>query len=524
MSIRYKEKMTEMKMDRQHFCMGCMHPLREQGNCPFCDFLPEKYKATPRCLPLGVILENRYLIGKVIGEGSSGITYIGKDLVLNMTIAVKEYFPLHLVSRDTRKELDNNVYVLAGEENKAYQKGLKQFYREAKILSDFHMMDGIVTVRDFFYANKTGYLVMDYINGMTLKKYIRQNGPMSSEDVLRLIKPVIVSLEAVHKEGILHRDISPDNILLTAEGKLILIDFGSARHENLSLTQSLTVMFKRGYTAEEQYRSQGKQGPYSDVYSLCATIYFMMTGIVPNEAIERILKDKLVPLSSVPNVHLSRWQSSVIMKGMEIYARNRYQTMQELNEALYPRRKWFSFISNNGIFFVRHILPVLIFVFVIFTGINTIGHINRMSSDDKTKNPVSASTEPTFLLESSNTTKEIIPSSTTPEATKQETFVSVPDVTNLSVSGAKKRLKQHRLKWKIQYKTTTGKIGIVLRQDKKANSRQKENTVVYLTISRQKGAKKAASVPDSTTSAPVSTSDSTKRSDRNKDDFVATIP
>ena len=194
--------MTEMKMDRQHFCMGCMHPLREQGNCPFCDFLPEKYKATPRCLPLGVILENRYLIGKVIGEGSSGITYIGKDLVLNMTIAVKEYFPLHLVSRDTRKELDNNVYVLAGEENKAYQKGLKQFYREAKILSDFHMMDGIVTVRDFFYANKTDYLVMDYINGMTLKKYIRQNGPMSSEDVLRLIKPVIVSLEAVHKEGI----------------------------------------------------------------------------------------------------------------------------------------------------------------------------------------------------------------------------------------------------------------------------------------------------------------------------------
>ena len=212
------------------------------------------------------------------------------------------------------------------------------------------------------------------------------------------------------------------------------------------------------------------------------------------------------------------------MKGMEIYARNRYQTMQELNEALYPRRKWFSFISNNGIFFVRHILPVLIFVFVILTGINTIGHINRMSSDDKTKNPVSASTEPTFLLESSNTTKEISSSSPTPEATKQEAFVSVPDLTNLSVSGAKKRLKQHRLKWKIQYKTTTGKTGIVLRQDKKANSRQKENTVVYLTISRQKGAKKAASVPDSTTSAPVSTSDSTKRSDRNKDDFVATIP
>jgi len=118
------------------------------------NFLPEKYKVTPRCLPLGVILEKRYLIGKVIGEGSSGITYIGKDLVLNMTIAVKEYFPLHLVSRDTRKELDNNVYVLAGEENKAYQKGLKQFYREAKILSDFHMMDGIVTVRDFFLCKQ----------------------------------------------------------------------------------------------------------------------------------------------------------------------------------------------------------------------------------------------------------------------------------------------------------------------------------------------------------------------------------
>lgn len=514
-----------MKMNKQHFCMGCMRPLNAQGSCSFCDFSLEEYNTTPRCLPMGEILEDRYLIGRVIGEGSSGITYIGKDLVLDITIAIKEYFPLHLVSRDTREGVDNNVYVLAGEENKAYQKGLKQFYKEAKILSDFHMMDGIVTVRDFFYANKTAYLVMDYINGMTLKKYIRQNGPMPPEEVLRLIKPVIVSLEAVHKEGILHRDISPDNILLTTDGKLILIDFGSARHENLSLTQSLTVMFKRGYTAEEQYRSQGKQGPYSDVYSLCATIYFMLTGIVPNEAIERILKDRLVPLSSIPDVHLSRWQSSVIMKGMEIYTRNRYQNMQELKEALYPKRKWFSFIGNrDGILFVRHVLPVLILVLIILAGVNTIGHINRVHSDDKAKETVSVSAKPTAFLESSNTTKETIPPSATPEPTQKENLVTVPDVTNLSASKAKKRLKQHRLKWSIQYKTTTKKSGIVLKQDKKADSMQKENTIVSLTVSRQKTAKKASPVPDGATSAPVSTSGSTKRSDRNKDDFVATIP
>ena len=508
-------------IDTEHLCPGCMQ-LRDHmdGSCQVCGY-PEKHLTVKGSLPVFSILAGRYLLGCPLGKGGFGITYIAMDLPTEQIVAIKEFFPADLAVRDSDEE-----QVLPVNEEKAlyFRTGMRSFSEEGRLLSLCASIPGIVPFREMLQANGTAYLVMDYINGMTLKKYIRQNGPMPSEDVLRLIKPVIVSLEAVHKEGILHRDISPDNILLTAEGKLILIDFGSARHENLSLTQSLTVMFKRGYTAEEQYRSQGKQGPYSDVYSLCATIYFMMTGIVPNEAIERILKDKLVPLSSVPNVHLSRWQSSVIMKGMEIYARNRYQTMQELNEALYPRRKWFSFISNNGIFFVRHILPVLIFVFVIFTGINTIGHINRMSSDDKTKNPVSASTEPTFLLESNNTTKEIIPSSTTPEATKQETFVSVPDVTNLSVSGAKKRLKQHRLKWKIQYKTTTGKIGIVLRQDKKANSRQKENTVVYLTISRQKGAKKAASVPDSTTSAPVSTSDSTKRSDRSMDDFVATIP
>ncbi len=322
-----------MEKRQKDFCMGCMNPLDGDRHC-ICGFSIDDYKVSARCLPPGTLLTERYLVGRVIGEGSFGITYIGRDLLLGIIIAIKEYFPLSYGSRDVRKE-EEAIYIY--QDNG--KKGLEHFYKEAKLLSQFHMLDGIVTVRDFFYANETAYIVMDYIKGITLKEYVKKNGAVEGKEALAMMEPVIRSLYIIHQADIIHRDISPDNLLLTEQKELVLVDFGSARVEDSAMTQSMTVMFKRGYTPKEQYLRRGKLGAWSDIYSLCATMYFMLTGIVPNEAIERMLQDTIVPLSKMSSVSLAQKQKSAIMQGMHVEPEERWQSMLELYDALYDKKE-----------------------------------------------------------------------------------------------------------------------------------------------------------------------------------------
>ena len=298
-----------MTTERMTYCMGCMEAFPKgkdkRSTCPLCGFSLESYDRAPRCIRLGSILKERYLIGRVLGEGSFGITYIGRDMLLDQIVAIKEYFPINHVSRDMLEEesdTGNTVYVYAGDEDESYKNGLEKFYNEAKILAKFHGIAGVVSVINFFYANGTAYLVMEYVDGITLKEYIKEHGPIAGERVLQMIHPVIKALSAIHKTGIIHRDISPDNILVNQKEELVLIDFGSARAERQTMTQSMTVLFKRGYTPEEQYRGRGNWGAWSDVYSLCATMYFMLTGIVPNESIERMIHDDIKLLRDMPHI------------------------------------------------------------------------------------------------------------------------------------------------------------------------------------------------------------------------------
>lgn len=333
------EKMEKRQKD---FCMGCMNPLDGDRHC-ICGFSIDGYKVSTRCLPPGTVLTERYLVGRMIGEGSFGVTYIGRDLLLGIIVAIKEYFPLSYGSRDARKG-EQVIYIYQDND----KKGLEHFYREAKLLSQFHMLDGIVSVRDFFYANETAYIVMDYIKGITLKEHVKKNGAVEGKEALAMIRPVIRSLHIVHQADIIHRDISPDNLLLTEQKKLVLVDFGSARVEDSTMTQSMTVMFKRGYTPKEQYLRRGKLGAWSDIYSLCATMYFMLTGVVPNEAIERMLQDTIVPLPKMSSVSLAQKQKNAIMKGICVKPEERWQSMLELYDALYYKKeenaldiKWF---------------------------------------------------------------------------------------------------------------------------------------------------------------------------------------
>ena len=336
-----------MTTERMTYCMGCMKAFPKgkdkRSTCPLCGFSLESYDRAPRCIRLGSILKERYLIGRVLGEGSFGITYIGRDMLLDQIVAIKEYFPINHVSRDMLEEesdTGNTVYVYAGDEDESYKNGLEKFYNEAKILAKFHGIAGVVSVINFFYANGTAYLVMEYVDGITLKEYIKEHGPIAGERVLQMIHPVIKALSAIHKTGIIHRDISPDNILVNQKEELVLIDFGSARAERQTMTQSMTVLFKRGYTPEEQYRGRGNWGAWSDVYSLCATMYFMLTGIVPNESIERMIHDDIKLLRDMPHIRLSATEEDAIMRGMAVKANRRFQSMESLEAALYESRGW----------------------------------------------------------------------------------------------------------------------------------------------------------------------------------------
>lgn len=326
-----------MYINGHNLCIGCMRPLGPESGCSFCDLKQEEYTPIPRCLMPGTELAGRYVTGKVLGEGSFGITYMAWDTYMDIPVAVKEYFPGDMVSRDVICGSDNSVYLYENDKKHDYHLYLKKFWGEAKCLSRFNQVEGIVSVRDFFYENNTAYLVMQYVDGISVKKYVAQNGKIPAGQVMEQIRPVLRALEQVHNTGIIHRDISPDNLMIKEDGSFVLIDFGAARMRNIDYTKTMTVMFKRGFSPEEQYRCKGKWGPYTDVYSICATIYFMVTGSPPVDSVIRALGDEMPSLVSMKELDIPVKQRKAVMKGLAVSAKNRWQDIGELYEALFEQ-------------------------------------------------------------------------------------------------------------------------------------------------------------------------------------------
>lgn len=322
------------KINPDYLCPGCMAVLDEpELPCPLCGFDKHTYAPSPRSLRPFTKLNGKYLVGKVIGEGGFGITYIGFNIETDLPVAIKEYFPSELATRDTSQ--GNTITVFSGEAKNLYRDGLEKYLREARNLSMFNDLPGIVTVKDFFYENETAYIIMEYINGVTLKDYLTKvGGRMKQNEVIKMMKPVLESMNKIHEVGIIHRDISPDNIMITKNKQIKLTDFGAARVFDTEDTKSITVVLKRGYAPEEQYRAKGNQGPWTDVYALCATMYRMITGVTPQEALERIIEDNVETISKYdPSV----WEETeiAIMKGLSLRAQDRYQTVNDLVNALY---------------------------------------------------------------------------------------------------------------------------------------------------------------------------------------------
>lgn len=271
----------------------------------------------------------RYRLEKVLGVGGYGITYRGLDIRLERPVAVKEYYPSFWASRFA--ERGPEVHCMVGmEEN--YCKGIERFLEEAKTLVQLSNVSGVVRVNDFFEENKTAYLVMDFLDGKNLKQMAEGFGGRIPADVLiPVLAPVISALRQVHAKGLIHRDISPDNIMMLSDGSVRLIDFGNAR--DTTNNKSMTLAMKEGFAAPEQYRSRG-QGTWTDVYGICAIIYYCLTGKLPPQAMERLMGAPF-PLPSELGVEIPSWQEQAIMDGLDLYVQKRIQNMEELWQRLY---------------------------------------------------------------------------------------------------------------------------------------------------------------------------------------------
>ncbi|MEN6340764.1 MAG: protein kinase [Clostridiaceae bacterium] len=313
-----------------------MRENKGEGICPFCGFDSKQYAASPHHLPLKTILAGKYLIGRVLGEGGFGITYLGWDLNLGVKIAVKEYYPMGFVTRE--HNATSSVLPYVGDKAAFFAAGRDRFVDEAKSLARFYGLPGIVAVKDFFLENNTAYIVMEFVEGKTLKQMlIDAGGKLPAAAVLEMMKPLMRSLSEVHDAGIIHRDISPDNIMVTKEGNVKLLDFGAARDYADSGNRSLSVLLKPGYAPEEQYRTRGVQGPWSDVYALCATIYRAITGVTPPESVERLRADELKAPSAL-GAAINPAREKALLKGMAVLQNERWQSVIELYEALYSEQ------------------------------------------------------------------------------------------------------------------------------------------------------------------------------------------
>jgi FKBP-type peptidyl-prolyl cis-trans isomerase/serine/threonine protein kinase len=311
-------------------CPYCFGATRATP-CPHCGWQPG-HDNQPPALALGQLLDGRYRIGRVLGHGGFGITYLAWDDNLHLRLAIKEYLPRDCASRAPDGV---SLAVYSGQAGEQFTYGLDRFLEEARTLAHFDQHPGIVTVKNFFRAHGTGYCVMDYVEGITLRQYLDQQpgGRISIEAALKLLMPVADALRAVHKEGLLHRDIAPDNIYLTQDGRIKLLDFGAARFAAGEHSKSLSIILKPGYAPEEQYRTKGKQGPWTDVYGLGATLYRAITGQVPPESLDRLDNDDLVPPSRL-GIAITPGQEATLLKALAVRARDRIQDIQSLQRGL----------------------------------------------------------------------------------------------------------------------------------------------------------------------------------------------
>lgn len=304
----------------------------------------ESMEENLHCLRKETKLIGRYTIEGVLGQGGFGITYLGIDELHEKKVAIKEFFPQGIVTRNI--EYQDTVTVTFVGEKDNYEKGKERFLKEARTMAKFSKDEGIVKALDFFEINNTAYIVMEYLEGITLKQYLRENQRIAPEDLIELLVPLIESLDEIHSQGMIHRDISPDNIMVLPDGRIKLMDFGAARDYTEFGEKSLSIVLKPGYAPPEQYQTHGIQGPWTDIYALCATMYKCITGENPPDAIERVMEDHLKKISEF-GITIPPQEEAAIIKGMSVSAKDRYQDIKDFCEDLYGGYEEISVSENE---------------------------------------------------------------------------------------------------------------------------------------------------------------------------------
>ena len=288
--------------------------------------MSDKY---PMALAPGSVLAGQYIIDKVLGQGGFGITYAATDHKTGNKVAVKEFFPDTMATRQ-----GTTVIPFTGERGDSFSYGKDRFLDEAQTLAQFIGNENIVRIHTYFEENGTAYFVMDYVEGTSFDVYIREHGgKLDWEETAKILIPVMDALGAVHSKGIVHRDVTPDNIYITKDGSVKLLDFGAARYSLGDKSRSLDVVLKHGFAPKEQYTRRGKQGPFTDIYALGATFYFALTGKRPPDSIDRIEDDELVPPSRLGAKITSAAEEAILM-AMNINPQDRFQSMKAFKTAM----------------------------------------------------------------------------------------------------------------------------------------------------------------------------------------------
>lgn len=327
-------------MDISKICFNCMKgEVDDEGVCNCCGKQFSDIKLSESYLPVGSFLREKYLMGRVLGEGGFGITYIGYDINLDAQVAIKEFFPRNYASR--ARGTGAQVIPNEGDAEVFFIKHRDKFLDEAKRLAKFRNTPAIVSVLDFFKDNGTAYLVMNYIDGITLRKLLEYSGGrITVEEALKIIEPIMLALKEIHESGFIHRDISPDNIMISnLSNRVYLIDFGTARANSADEDKTISVFKKSGYTPPEQLRTKGKQGPWTDVYALCGTIYRCITGTKPLDVTDRLFGEELHKPSEY-GIAIAPSIEEAIMRGLQIHNEDRFQSMDELYTAIYKSDAW----------------------------------------------------------------------------------------------------------------------------------------------------------------------------------------
>ena len=369
--------------------MGCMETYDEKlDTCPHCGYVYGTPAEEAIHMQPGTVLLKRYIIGKVLGYGGFGVTYVAWDSRLDTKVAIKEYLPSEF---STRMPGQTAVTAFNGDKKEQFHDGLEKFIDEAKRLAKFQNEPGIVKIFDSFAENDTAYIVMEYLEGETLTAKLKREKKIPEEDAIKLIEPVLDSLRVIHEEGIIHRDIAPDNIFLTTDGDVKLIDFGASRFATTSHSRSLTVIIKPGYSPEEQYRSRGDQGPHTDVFAMASVLYKMITGKTPPDAMERRAKIESQKKDILEEPHklvkdISLASENAILNAMNVRIEDRTKDIAafiaELN-ADPPVKRRYGKIKKIDLYrwplWLKILLPTILVLLIVFGTLIATGVISPKS-------------------------------------------------------------------------------------------------------------------------------------------------